>query len=43
MRNVMLIDRHRTYAHGDPNGAYPHNDFFTALIPFLKKAAPQGS
>ncbi len=43
MRNVTLIDRHRTYAHNDPNGAYPHNDFFNALIPFLKKAAAQGS
>ena len=42
MRNVTLIDRHRTYAHNDPNGAYPHNDFFAALIPFLKKAAGAG-
>jgi hypothetical protein len=43
MRNVTLIDRHRSYAHNDPNSAYPHNDFFAALIPFLNRVASHGS
>jgi hypothetical protein len=36
---VTLINRHRTYAHNDPNGAYPHNVFFAHLIPFLTRLA----
>jgi hypothetical protein len=36
--HLVLIDRHTTYAHNDPNSATPsHNDFFKALIPFLAK------
>jgi hypothetical protein len=38
-RNLTLINRHRTYAHNDPNGAFPHNVFFAHLIPFLGKVA----
>ncbi len=38
-RNVTLIDRHRTYAHNDPAGAYPHNAFFSHLIAFLRQLA----
>lgn len=35
LRQVTLVDRHATYAHNDPNSAYPHNAFFARLIPFL--------
>ena len=35
-RNVTLINRAGTYAHNDPNGAYPHNVFFDHLVPFLR-------
>ena len=35
-RNLKLIDRHDTYAHNDPNSAYPRNDFVKYLVPFLK-------
>ena len=38
-RNLTLIDRHRTYAHNDPAGAYPTNVFFARLLPFLKSVA----
>ncbi len=38
-RNLTLIDRHLTYAHNDPNSAYPHNVFFDHLVPFLRKLA----
>jgi hypothetical protein len=43
IRNVTLIDRHRSYAHNDPSSAYPHNDFFAALIPFLDRVASHRS
>jgi pimeloyl-ACP methyl ester carboxylesterase len=39
MRNLTLVNRHGTYAHNDPAGAYPNNAFFSALIPFLRRAA----
>jgi hypothetical protein len=39
MRNLTLVNRDTTYSHNDPNGAYPKNAFFSALIPFLSKAA----
>ena len=35
LTNLTLIDRHDTYAHNDPNSAYPQNDFIDNLIPFL--------
>jgi pimeloyl-ACP methyl ester carboxylesterase len=39
-RNVTLIDRHRTYAHNDPNTASPsRNLFLRRLVPFLKGLA----
>lgn len=42
LRQVTLVDRHASYAHNDPNGAYPHNAFVAHLIPFLDRiAAPQ--
>jgi hypothetical protein len=41
-RNLILINRARTYAHNDPNGAYPHNAFFAHLIPFLNTVAAHG-
>jgi len=34
-RNVMLIDRHETYSHNDPNSASPQNDFVDGLVTFL--------
>jgi pimeloyl-ACP methyl ester carboxylesterase len=37
--NLTLVDRSTTYAHNDPSGAYPTNDFFSQLVPFLRKAA----
>jgi hypothetical protein len=35
--NLTLVNRASTYAHNDPNGAYPKNDFFDQLLPFLQK------
>jgi pimeloyl-ACP methyl ester carboxylesterase len=37
--NLTLLNRQSTYAHNDPAGAYPNNDFFNELIPFLNKVA----
>lgn len=37
LRNLTLINRQSTYAHNDPSGAYPHNVFFSHLVPFLNK------
>ena len=34
--NVTLINEEETYAHNDPNSAYPTNAFVEALVPFLK-------
>ncbi|HZR81565.1 MAG TPA: hypothetical protein VFD92_10755 [Candidatus Binatia bacterium] len=36
-RNLILIDRHETYAHNDPNSAYPRNDFLDGLVRFLTR------
>jgi pimeloyl-ACP methyl ester carboxylesterase len=36
-RNLKLVNRQSTYAHNDPNAAYPKNAFIKRLIPFLKK------
>jgi pimeloyl-ACP methyl ester carboxylesterase len=41
LRNLTLVNRQSTYAHNDPAGAYPHNVFFSNLLPFLKKIAAQ--
>lgn len=38
-RQVTLVDRHRTYAHNDPNAASPRNAFVAHLIPFLREVA----
>jgi hypothetical protein len=38
-KNLTLINRASTYAHNDPNSAYPKNDFVKALIPFLNGIA----
>jgi pimeloyl-ACP methyl ester carboxylesterase len=35
-RQVTLLNRASTYAHNDPNSAYPRNDFVARLIPYLK-------
>ena len=34
---LVLVDRHATYSHNDPNSASPKNDFVAKLIPFLAK------
>ncbi|MFZ0040193.1 MAG: hypothetical protein WAK93_02725 [Solirubrobacteraceae bacterium] len=33
--HLTLVSRQGTYAHNDPAAAYPHNAFFSNLIPFL--------
>lgn len=36
--NLTLVDRHRTYAHNDPNTAAPSkNEFLKTLVRFLKR------
>jgi pimeloyl-ACP methyl ester carboxylesterase len=40
--NLTLVERASTYAHNDPNGAYPKNDFFDQLLPFLAKVQAAG-
>ena len=39
MEQVTLINEEDSYAHNDPNGAYPTNVFFEALIPYLEGLA----
>jgi pimeloyl-ACP methyl ester carboxylesterase len=34
--NLTLIDEEGAYAHNDPAGAYPDNEFFAHLVPFLE-------
>ncbi len=34
--NLTLINEEETYSHNDPAGAYPNNEFFNQLVPFLK-------
>lgn len=34
-KNLMLVDRHETYSHNDPNSAFPNNDFVDNLVLFL--------
>lgn len=37
---LVLVDRHETYAHNDPNTAAPgRNDFLKRLVPFLRAVA----
>ena len=35
--HLTLVDRSATYAHNDPAGAEPDNEFLSALLPFLDK------
>ena len=35
-RNLRLAAHPSTYAHNDPNTAYPKNKFVDGLVPFLK-------
>jgi pimeloyl-ACP methyl ester carboxylesterase len=37
MRNLTLVNRHSSYAHNDPAGAFPKNVFFDHLVPFLRR------
>jgi pimeloyl-ACP methyl ester carboxylesterase len=39
LSHLTLLNRQSTYAHNDPAGAFPHNVFFSHLVPFLKKVA----
>ena len=34
--NLTLIDEEEAYAHNDPAGAYPENEFMNHLVPFLE-------
>ena len=36
--NLVLVDRHETYSHNDPNSAFPNNEFIDNLVPFLESA-----
>ena len=36
-RRLTLLNRETTYAHNDPNSAYPRNAFVKKLVPFLRK------
>ena len=36
-RQLTLVNRASTYAHNDPNSAFPKNDFVKNLLPFLKR------
>jgi hypothetical protein len=40
-RNLTLVNR-PGYAHNDPAGGFPHNAFFSHLIPFLSRVAARG-
>jgi hypothetical protein len=42
MSNLTMANYQSTYSHNDPAGAYPHNEFFTRLIPFLGKVSAHG-
>ncbi len=33
--NLLLVNRASTYAHNDPNSAFPQNDFLEKLVVFL--------
>jgi pimeloyl-ACP methyl ester carboxylesterase len=34
--NLTLINEEEAYSHNDPAGAYPNNEFFNQLVPYLK-------
>jgi hypothetical protein len=39
-KQILLVDRHTSYAHNDPNTAAPkRNVFLKQLVPFLKRIA----
>jgi hypothetical protein len=38
-KRVKLVKRSTTYAHNDPAGASPRNDFVKGLLPFLHRIA----
>lgn len=38
-KHLVLVNRQATYSHNDPAGAYPHNAFFSTLVPFLRRIA----
>lgn len=40
--HVTLVDRHGSYAHNDPAGAFPKNAFMNHLIPFLDGISERG-
>ena len=36
---MVRVNRPDTYAHNDPNSAFPDNEFVDKLVPFLGKIA----
>jgi hypothetical protein len=36
LANLTLIEEESEYAHNDPAGAYPNNEFFNHMVPFLQ-------
>jgi hypothetical protein len=40
--HLTRINRAATYAHNDPNSAFPDNDFVDKLVPFLEKIGSAG-
>lgn len=34
--NLTLINKEETYSHNDPAGAFPNNEFFNQMVPFLE-------
>ena len=41
--NLTLVNRASTYAHNDPAGASPANDFLANLVPFLNGVGKPGN
>ena len=39
-RLLTLVDRHATYAHNDPNAAFPRNAFVNGLVRYLERVRP---
>jgi hypothetical protein len=37
--HLTLVNRHGSYAHNDPAGAFPRNAFLAHLVPFLRRIA----
>jgi pimeloyl-ACP methyl ester carboxylesterase len=40
LTNLTLINEEEHYSHNDPAGAFPNNEFFNHMVPFLEGIAP---